>query len=327
MLPFYRLFGSASLLLAVWAVEPPDVLAQDSYPTRPIRIVVPIPAGSGTDTVARLIADGLSERLGRRVLVDNRPGAGSIIGNEIVAKAKPDGYTLLMNGAALTIAPSMYKKIPYDTSHDFAPITLAVFSPNVLTVHPSLPVKSVKELIAFAKARPDQILYSSGGHGANSHLASALFASMAQIRMRHVPYKGSIPGVVALIAGEVSLMTNSLATLLHHVRAGKLRALGVGSLRRVTAAPDFPTIAEAGLPGYEAVQWSGLLAPAGTPQEIIVRLNQETIAILRDPDNMKRLVSGGSEVVGNSPEEFAAFFKAELVKWPAVMKSAGVSPE
>lgn len=321
-------------VLGILTVTPPEALAQDAsatstqaYPSRPIRMVVAIPAGSGTDTVARLIAQGLSERLGRQVVVENRPGAGTIIGNETVAKAKPDGYTLLVNGAALTIAPAMYKKLPYDTLRDFAPITIAVSSPNLMAAHPSVPVRSVKEMIALAKARPGQVLFSSGGRGTNSHLATELFASMAQIRMTHVPYKGSTPGVIALMAGEVALMTNSVSTLLSHVRAGKLRALGVGSTRRVAAAPDIPTIAEAGLPGYESAQWSGLLAPAGTPLEIIARLHREIVAIVRAPAITERLVSDGSEVVANSPEEFAAFYKAELVKWVAVVKSTGMTPE
>jgi tripartite-type tricarboxylate transporter receptor subunit TctC len=325
-----RLLGYTRLLLTalvVLTVMQPQALAQDNYPNRPIRMVVAIPAGSGTDAVARLIAQGLSERLGRQVVVENRPGAGTIIGNETVAKAKPDGYTLLMNGAALTIAPAMYKKLPYDTARDFAPITIAVSSPNLIAVHPSVPVKSVKEMIALARARPGQILFSSGGRGTNSHLATELFASMAQVRMTHVPYKGSTPGVVALMGGEVALMTNSMSTLLSHVRSGKLRALGVGSARRVAAAPDIPTIAEAGLPGYESAQWSGLLAPAGTPQEIIARLHKETVAILRVPEATERLASDGSEMIANSPEEFAAFFKAELVKWAAVVKATGMTPE
>ena len=312
--------------LLVLAFALPQARAQDQYPSRPIRIIVSIPAGSGTDTVARLIAKGLSERLGRQVVVENRPGAGTIIGNEIVAKAKPDGYTLLMNGAAFTISPAIYRKIPYDALHDFAPITVAVFTPNLMVVHPSVPVKSVKEMIALAKARPDQILYASGGNGTNSHLATALFVSMAQIRMLHVPYKGSTPGVIDLIAGNVAMTTNSMSTLMPHVRAGKLRALGVASARRVAAAPDLPTIAEAGLPGYESVQWSGLLAPAGTPPEIIARLHKETVAIVSAPDVKKRLAGDGSEVVANSPDEFAVFIKAELVKWAAVVKATGIEP-
>lgn len=314
-------------VLVVLTNAPPEAVAQDTYPNRPIRMVVAIPAGSGTDTVARLIAQGLTDRLGRQVVVENRPGAGTIIGNEIVAKARPDGYTLLVNGAALTIAPAMYKKLPYDTVRDFAPITIAVSSPNLMAAHPSVPAKSVPEMIALAKAHPDQLLFSSGGRGTNSHLATELFISMAHIRMTHVPYKGSTPGVIALMAGEVALMTNSMSTLLPHVRAGKLRAIGVGSVHRVAAAPDIPTIAEAGLPGYESAQWSGVLAPAGTPQEIIARLHREIAAIVRMPESTERLMSDGSEVIANSPEEFAAFYKAELAKWVAVVKSTGMKPE
>jgi tripartite-type tricarboxylate transporter receptor subunit TctC len=315
-----------SIALVLLAVAPPQALAQDSYPSRPIRIVVPIPTGSGTDTVARLIAKGLSERLGRQVFVENRPGAGTFIGNEIVAKAKPDGYSLLMNGAAFTISPAIYRKIPYDAWHDFAPITVAVFTPNLLVVHPSVPVKSVKEFIALAKAQPGKILYASGGNGTNSHLAMALFASMAQIRVTHVPYKGSIPGIIDLLAGNVAMAINSMSTVMHHVRAGKLRALGVASMRRVAAAPELPTIAEAGVPGYESVQWSGLLAPAGTPQEIIARLHRETVAIVSAPDMKKSLAGDGSEVIANSPDEFAAFIKLELAKWAKVVKATGIEP-
>lgn len=323
-----RSHATARLLLMaiLLALALPQALAQDSYPARPIRIIVPIPSGSGSDSVARSIANGLSDRLGRQVVVDNRPGAGTIIGNDMVAKAKPDGYTLLMNGAAFTISPAIYKKISYDALHDFAPITLAVFTPNLLVVHPSVPAKSVKEIIALAKARPDQILYASGGNGTNSHLAMALFVSMAQIRMVHVPYKGSTPGVIDLIAGNVAVTINSIATVVQHVRSGKLRGLGVASSRRVAAVPDIPTIDEAGLPGYESVQWSGLWAPAGTPQEIVARLHKETIAILRMPDTRERLTSDGSEVVASSPEEFAAFIKTEIVKWAAVVKATGIAP-
>ena len=323
----FRSPAAARLLLTVLLpVATPHALAQETYPARPLRIIVSIPAGSGTDTVARLIANGLSERLGRQVIVDNRPGAGTVIGNDMVAKAKPDGYTLLMNGAAFTISPAIYKKNPYDAWNDFAPITLAVFTPNLLVVHPSVPAKSVKEIIALAKARPDQILYASGGTGTNSHLAMALFVSMAQIRMVHVPYKGSTPGIIDLIAGNVAVTINSVATVVHHVRAGKLRALGVASLRRVAAVPEIPTIDEAGLRGYESVQWSGLWAPAGTPQEIIARLHKETIAILRTPDARERLTSDGSEVVASSPAEFAAFIKTEIVKWATVVKATGIAP-
>ena len=315
------------LLLGAGILVPAAGVAQESFPTRTVRMITPIPAGSGTDTVARMIADRLSERLGQRVLVENRPGAGTIIGNDAVAKSKPDGYTVLVNGAALTIAPSMYKKIPYDTARDFEAVTIAVVSPNVMAVHPSLPARTVKELIALARARPDQILFSSGGRGVNSHLATELFVSMAQVRMLHVPYKGSTPGVHALLAGEVALMNNSLATLLPHIRAGRLRALGVGGATRSSAAPEIPTIGEVGLPGYEAVQWVGYFVPAGSPRDIVLRLNREVTAVVRDPVVEKRLAEGGNEIVGSTPEAADAFFRAELLKWPAVVKAAGLLPE
>jgi tripartite-type tricarboxylate transporter receptor subunit TctC len=299
--------------------------AQDAWPSRPVRIVVAIPAGSGSDTVARLIADGLSKRIGKQVIVDNRPGAGTIIGNDAVAKAKPDGYTLLMNGAAFTIAPALYRKLPYDALRDFAPITNAVVSPNVMTVHPSVPAKTVKELIALAKARPDQILYSSGGNGTNSHMATALFASMAQIRLAHVPYKGSTPGVIDLMAGQVALMTNSMSTLMPHVRAGRLRALGVASAKRTASAPDIPTIAEAaGLPGYESAQWTGVWAPAGSPADIVTRLHKEIVAVLHVSETKDKLSADGSEIVASAPEEFAAMIRSEVDRWTAAVKAAGI---
>lgn len=314
--------GPLALLAAASHVH-----AQEAYPTRPVRMIVSIPAGSGTDTIARLIAKGLSDRLGRQVVVDNRPGAGTMIGNDAVAKSKPDGYTLLVNGAAFTISPSVYRKMPYDAWNDFAPITLAVFTPNLMAVHPSVPVTSVKGLIALAQARPDELHYASGGNGTNSHMATALFASMANIRLVHVPYKGSMPGVIDLMSGNVALTTNSFSTLIHHVRAGRLRALGVANARRIAAAPDLPTIAEAGaLPGYESVQWTGLWAPAGTPPAIIARLTREIVAVVSTPEMKEILAADGSEVVASTPDEFAAFVKAELAKWAKVVKATGIPP-
>jgi tripartite-type tricarboxylate transporter receptor subunit TctC len=316
-----------ALLLAplIAAAAPGEVSAQDSYPTRPVRIVVPIPAGSGTDIVARAVGERLSERLGRQVFVENRPGAGTIIGNDAVAKAKPDGYTLLMNGAALTISPAIYRKIPYDAVRDFDPITVIVFTPNMMVVHPSVPVKSVRELIALARARPGEVLYASGGNGTNSHLATALFAHMAKIELRHVPYKGSIPGVTDLVAGNVAMTTNSMSTLMPHVRTGRLRPLGIASARRVASAPELPTVAEAGgVPGYESVQWSGMLAPAGTSRDIIARLHREVTEIVRTGEVKERLTRDGSEIVANTPEAFAAFLKVELAKWATAVEAAGI---
>jgi len=302
--------------------------AEASYPSRPIRIVVPTAPGGGSDIGARLIAQELLKRWGRPVVVETRPGAGTIIGSEIVAKAPPDGYTLLMSPSTLATNPASYKKMPYDALRDFAPITQTLFVANLIVIHPSLPAKSVKEFIAFARARPGEILYASAGHGTNPHLAIELFASMAKIRMVHVPYKGSLPGVVDLLAGRVALTaTSSMANLIPHVQAGRMRPLGVTAATRTPALPDVPTVAEAGLPGYEAVQWSGLLAPAGTPREIISMLHKEVVAILHTPEARERLANIGTEVVGSSPEEFAAFMKTETIKWAKVAKAAGIQPE
>ncbi len=265
------------------AVAAAPVSAQ-TYPTRPVRVVVPNAPGSSPDIVARLIAQPLSQRLAQQVVVENRAGAGTMIGGELVAKSPPDGYTLLMGIATLAINPATYKKVPYDALRDFAPITRAVSVPGVLAVHPSLPARSVKELIALARARPGEIAFASGGNGSYSHMSAELFSSMAGVRMLHVPYKGSGPGYIDLLAGNVSVMIPNILSATPHVRSGRLRALGITSVMRAASAPDIPTIAEAGLPGYESVQWSGLLAPAGTSKEIIARLHKETGAVLRSPE-------------------------------------------
>ena len=323
--------GKIALLIVCSLIAPivllPGALAQEKYPSRAIRIVVPTSPGASNDIIARLIAQGLTERLGMQVIVDNRTGAGTIVGSEIVAKAPSDGYTLLMSVSTLAINPVTYTKMPYEVLRDFAPITQAVALTNLMVLHPSIPAKSVKEFIALAKTRPGQILYASAGYGTNPHLTIELFANMAQIRMIHVPYKGDGPGIVDLLGGHVALAAASPAIAVPHVRAGRLRALGVTSANRVAVAPDFPTIAESGLPGFEAVQWNGLLAPAGTPREIIARLHRESVAILRAPESHERLMDAYAEVVGSSPEEFAAFIKAETVKWAKLAKIAVIKPE
>lgn len=305
----------------------PEVLAQGNYPSRVVRIIVPTSPGGANDTIARLVAQGLTERLGRQVMVENRPGAGTTIGGDFVAKSQADGHTLLMGLSTLATNAATYKKMPYDALRDFAPITQAVFTPNLMIVHPSLPAKSVKELIAIAKARPGEVLYASSGHGTNPHLSLELFCSMAQIRMVHVPYKSSIPGMIDLLAGQVALLSSPMLQAIPYVRSGRLRALGVTSASRVAAARDIPTIAEGGLPGYESVQWYGLLAPARTPPEIIDRLYKEVVAILRTPEARERFAGDGAELVANSPDEFAALLKAETVKWAKVAKAAGIIPE
>lgn len=325
-----RLSRLAALILTaamLVAVASSQALAQAGYPNRTIRIVVVTAAGGGGDMVGRLLAQGLSERLGRQVVVENRTGAGGIIGYETVARSPADGYTLLLCAPTLAINPATHKKVPYHALRDFSPITQAVFSPNLVMVHPSMPVKTAKELIAFAKARPGQVLYASAGYGTGPHLALELFSIMAQIRMIHVPYKGASPGVVDLIAGHVAVMAPAMITGLPHVRAGKLRALGVTSASRVAAAPDFPTIAESGLPGYETVVWYGLLAPSGTPQDIIVRLHKESVSVLRSQESKDRIAADGAEVLASTPEEFTAFINSEIVKWAKVAKMAGIRPE
>lgn len=297
-----------------------------SYPARPVRVVVPNAPGSSGDIVARFIGPSLSERLGQPVVVDNRAGAGTMIGTEVVAKAVPDGYTLLMGFATLAINPVMYKKVPYDALRDFEPITHLVSVPALVAVHPSLPAKSIRELIALAKARPGQIAFASAGQGTFSHVSSELLLSMANVRMLHIPYKGTA-GAIPLITGEASMQTSNLLTMLPHARSGRIRALAVTSLKRATAAPGIPTVAESGLPGYESVQWLGLLAPAATAPEIINRLHKEAVAVVRTPELKDRLAKDGAEAVGNSPAEFGAYIRSETAKWSKVLKAAGVEPQ
>jgi len=301
--------------------------AQQSYPVRAIRMVVPSSPGGGTDITARIIAPKLSEYLGQQVVVENRAGAGTMIGGEIVAHAPPDGYTLLMGISTLAINPAMYKKVPYDALKDLAPISQVVSLPNILVSHPSLPVRTVKELIAFARTRPGQLNFASAGIGTSPHLSMELFLVMTKLKMVHVPYKGSGQGVVDLLAGHVSLMTPSILTALPYAKEGRLHALGVTSAKRADGAPDIPTIGEAGVPGYEATQWFGVLAPAGTPRDIVNRLHSQVVRALRAPEIRDRLSADGAEPVGSTPEEFAAYIRSETKKWADVIRNAGIKPE
>ena len=319
-----RLVAGGVVLLATLSAA----LAQGRYPTQPVRVIVSVAPGGGLDTFARLLAREFSTRAGQQFFAENRPGAGTTIGTAAVARARPDGYTLLLTTASFAISPAIYRSIPYDPVRDFAPVTMAVSTPNVMVVHPSVPVKSVREMIALAKARAargDPVLYASGGNGTNGHLAAALFESMARIRMTHVPYKSGSLGVIDLIAGQVAMMTDSMSSVMPHVRAGRLRALGVSSARRAAAAPDLPTIAEAGVPGYQSGQWYGLFAPAGTPQASIAWLHQEASTILGAPNIRERLAVDGLEVVASSPEAFAAAIRADIAKWTKLVKTAGMN--
>jgi tripartite-type tricarboxylate transporter receptor subunit TctC len=318
-----RLFAAG--ILTMTALQ--DTQAQVNYPNRPLRIIVPVAPGGPPDVVARLIAAELTKRWGRPVVVEARPGAGTIIGSEIVAKAAPDGYTLLLSPGTLATNPASYKKMPYDALRDFAPITQTHLVPNLFVIHPSLPAKSVKEFIALARAQPGEVRYGTAGHGTNPHLAIELFASMTQIRLFHVPYKGSSPGLIDLVAGRVAMtMTSTLGQVIPHVRSGRLRALGVSSAARSKTLPEMPTVSET-VPGYEAVQWAALMAPAATPRDIIERLHKETVSILRMPEIHNMLATDSTEAVGNTPEEMAAFLKSETVKWAKVAKLAGIEPE
>jgi hypothetical protein len=311
------------LLLAAAAAQ-----AQDAYPIRPIRIIVPTAPGGPSDVGARLIAAELTKRWGRQVVVDIRPGAGTIIGTDLVVKSAADGYTLLMSPSTLAINPSTYKKLPYDVLRDLAPITQTHYVPNLISAHPSMPAKTIRELIAFAKTRPDEVLYASSGHGTNPHLVMELLAHMAQIRLMHIPYKGTLPGLIETIAGRTALIaTSSMQLVLPNARAGKLRVLGITSPARVTSLADIPTVAEQGLPGFEAVQWTAMMAPAGTPADILGRLQKEIVAILRMPEIRDKLAVDGAEIVASAPEEFSSFLRAETVKWAAVVKAAGIQPE
>ena len=298
-----------------------------TYPVKPVRVVVPSSAGGGTDIVARILAPKLTELLGQQVVVENRAGAGTMIGIEVVAKSPPDGYTLLMGLSTLAINPAMYKKVPYDAVRDFAPISQVISAPNMLVVHPSIPARTVKELIAFARARPGQLNYASAGQGTNPHLSMELFLSMTGLKVVHIPYKGLAPGIIDLLAGHVSLATATMLTGLPHVKSGRLRCLGTTGAKRAAVLPDLPTVAEAGVPGYEASQWYGVLAPAQTPKEIITRLHAGLTRILQAPDMRERLAADGTDPVGSSPDEFARYIKAELTKWAKVARDAGIKQE
>lgn len=323
-LPALPLLLSAAILLLA---APWPLFAQTGYPSKVVRIIVPTSPAGTNDMLARLIAQALSERLGRQFIVENRTGAGTMVGGEVVAKSQPDGHTLLMGLSTLAINPATYRRVPYDALRDFAPITQVAYTPNLMIVHPSVPAKSVKELIALARSRPGEILYASSGHGTNPHLTMELFATQAGIRMVHVPYKSSIPSLIDLIAGQVAIMTSPMPQSIVHVRSGRVRALGVTTPVRVGVAPEIPTIQESGLPGFESVQWYGLLAPARTPPAIVDRLHQEVATILRSADVRARLAGDGAEPVASPPEAFAAFIKAETLKWAAVAKAAGIIPE
>ena len=312
----------------VAACLPAAAIGAEAYPAKAIRMVVPFPAGGTTDILARIAGQKLTEALKQQVIIDNRPGAGGNIGTELVAKSPPDGYTLLTDpGSTLTINPSLYAKLPYDPVKDFAPVTILAAVPNILVVHPSLPVKNVKELIALAKAKPGQLNYASTGAGQSTHLSMELFKTMAGVDLVHIPYKGSAPALTDLLGGQVTLMFDNMPSSLPHVQGGKLRALAVSTLKRSPAMPQLPTVAESGLPGFEVSVWFAVLAPAGTPRDIVQRLNAVLVKALHAPDVKERLAGQGAEPIGNTPEAFAATMQRDLVKWAKVVKDSGARLE
>ena len=298
-----------------------------TFPSKPVRFIVPAAAGGPQDVVARIVAQKLSEGWGQQMLIENRPGAGGIIATEAGAKALPDGYTWLMNISAFTTNPFLYRKLPYDTHKDFAPVTLLVSFPLVLAVHPSLPVKSVKELVSLARSRPGELNYGSPGVGTSPHLAMELFRTMANVKVTHVPYKSGPAPTHAILAGEISFYFNSIQTPLPHFKTGRLRPIGLSGTKRDALLPDVPTVAESGYPGYEVIAWFGLLVPAATPADLVNRANADTAAALKSADVRQRMANEGMEPVGNSPREFGAFLASELKKWGRVVAEAGVKLE
>ena len=342
------------------------IAAEVKYPVKPIRFIVPYAAGGSTDMLARVVGQQLGERMGQQIVIDNRSGAGTIIGTEIAAHAVPDGYTLLMATPPLAVNPALYGKVPYDFDRDFTAVTNVAGSTNLLVVHPSVPAQSVKELVALLKANPGKYNYGSSGVGGASHLATALFVSMAAADAQHVhdmgraaplaqhvhdmgraaplaqhvpdmgraaplaqhvPYKGGAPAVADLVAGRVNFMMANLTTAQPHIRANRLRGLGVGTRARSPLFPEMPTIAEAGVPGYEANNWNGVVAPRKTPRAIVERLHREIVAIVSDPAVAKRLAAQGLEPIGDTPAEFEKYLKSEAVKWGKVVKAAGIKPD
>ena len=314
-------------LASLARLAPGQAMAQSDFPTRPVTLVVPFPAGGSTDLVARLVASKMTDALGQQVIVDNRGGAGGSIGSASVAKADPDGYTILMGTVAThALNQALYKKLPYDAVKDFAPISLIVLVPNVLVVDPNFPAQNVKELIEMAKAKPGELSYASSGNGTPLHLSGALFNEMAGTDILHIPYKGSGPALIDVMGGHVPIMFDVLPSSLEHIRAGKLRGLAVTTKERAPTAPDLPTIAET-LPGYETYTWNALFAPAGTPDAVIDRLNAAALQALADPEVAAKLKDLSTTIVGSTPSALGDHVQAELAKWAPIVKNSGAQIE
>lgn len=313
-----------ALVFAAALIFASGLAAAQSYPTRPIRIIVPYSPGGSTDVVFRLLAPRLSEDLGQPVVVENRPGASSTIGLDLAAKSPPDGHTWGIANIAYGANPSLIRKMPFDSEKDLVPVSQVTIVTMILSVHPSVPARSVKELIALAKARPNEINFGSAGNGSANHLATAKFMHATGTKLVHVPYKGGGPAVVSLVSGETSMLFATIPSAIQHIQAGRLRGLAVSRAKRSAALPDVPTVAEAGVPGYEAIEWNGVMLPTGAPPPVIRRIHQSLARVLAIPAVSERIVGVGAEPVGSSPEEFAAFIRSELTTWAKVIKEVGI---
>ena len=316
----------AAFVAASWTISTMPAEAQN-YPVRAVRVIVPFAPGGSLDVVGRVLFDKMSQLIGQQVVMDFRPGASGNIGTELAARATPDGYTLLLNTLPLVVNPSLYRKLPFDVSKDLAPISLIGSAPFVLVVHPSLPVKSVKDLVAFAKSQPGKLNYASAGIGTNLHVAAELFKNLSKTDIVHIGYKGGGPALVATLSGETGLSFLSIPAALPHMQAGRLRALATTGAKRTPSLPDLPTIAEAGVPGYEFSSWWGVLAPAGTPAAVIATFNDYVVKATRTPDVRKRFGDEGVDIIASSPEQFGTHIKRELVRWAKVVKDNHIEPQ
>lgn len=319
---------NAALIAASVTCTPAWAQSAASYPAKPVRFIAPFPPGGSTDLLARLVALKLSEAWGQQVIVENRGGAAGTIGVELAARAAPDGYTIVMGHVGtFGVNPTLYPKLSYDAIKDFAPITLLATVPNGMAVHPSLPVKTARDFVALAKAKPGELLYASGGSGSASHLAGEYFKLLTKINMVHVPYKGTGPAMVSMISGETTMTITGMTALMPHVKSGRLKLLGVATMKRLPIMPNIPTINESGVPGYDANQWYGVLTQAAVPRDIVMKLHAEIIKVLARADVKERLAADGAEAVGNTPEQFAAHIKSEIARWAPVVRASGAKPD
>ncbi len=298
-----------------------------AWPTKPVRFILPVAAGSSSDVIARIVGQKLSERLGQQVILDNQPGAGGNVGIPAAARAAPDGYTMVLLSSAQAISPSIYRKLPYDLARDFVPVTQLAAGLYMLMVHPSVPARSVKELVTVARARPGQLAFGSAGTGTGTHLTGELFKAMAGVNLLHVPYRGMGPAITELLGGQISMAFLGLPSGIEHSKTGRLRALAVSTSTRSTAVPELPTLVEAGVPGFHVTTWQGLAFPAATPRDVVAKLHAETVRALQAPDLRERFRALGVDVVGDTPEQFSAYLKTEIAQWARAVREAGMTPE